>query len=549
VEVCHWTQGLPVKVCHGALRLSLSLAPGSSSGTWKHIYGTAFSSLPMLLYYVAFYMVLMFLMGAYFSRRIKSTGDFYVAGRKLGLAAASSTIAATTIGGSATIVVAKVIYESGLPGIWYDLAGGVGLIVLGLAFAASVRRFGVYSLPEMIERMYDRRSRTVAAVLVIIAEIAWIALLLQALRFVMSVVLTDVDPDRLMLYAAVVFIGYTLVGGQYSVAYTDLIQFTIMFVGIVLIVAPLALMEAGGLDALRSDVPAGSYDFPTSRGLGTREVFSIFLLMFLPHLVGSDIYSKLYSSRDESTAKRAAVLAGAAKIVFGVAIAVVALSAIALSNQPGSDFRPSYPAEIIPLMITDVAPEWLGGIILAAFIATMMSSADSCLLTSGVVCTNDLLGPCGFTEENYQLGRRIEGIRHGALRRVLRFAAGNYDLARIMVSRLAIVAFGYLGYRLAVHEGDILDTLELAYTVFAAGIIVPVIAGFYKERLGITDNGALAAFFVGGASALFWLKVLPEFYGELAAELDAVIVGVALCSAVLLINSLTSLIRGRPANP
>jgi len=501
----------------------------------------------MLLYFVVIYLILMFSVGTYFSVKIRSTGDFFVAGRKLGLAAASSTIAATTIGGSATIVVARVIYEDGLPGIWYDLAGGLGLIVLGLAFAGTVRRFGVYSLPEMIEKMYDRRSRTAASFLVIVAEIAWVALLLQALKWIVQVVITDVDPDRLMLYATIVFIVYTLIGGQYSVAYTDLIQFGIMFIGIVLIIAPLAFIEAGGINGIGDNVPSSSFDFPTSPGLDTRAVFTIILLMFLPHLVGSDIYSKLLSSKDEATARKAAVLAGVAKIVFGIAIAVVALSAIALANQPGSDFDPAYSAEIIPLMITDIAPEWLGAIILAAFIATMMSSADSCLLTSGVVLTNDLLGPAGFTKENYGkwgFVRRIDRVRNNALQRLLRFAGGDFDRARITVSRIAVVLFGYLGYRLAVHEGDILDTLELAYTVFAAGIIMPVVAGFYKDRLGITNDGALAAFIVGGASAIFWLKILPELNGSLAGEVDAVIVGVGLSSAVLLLNSLLARFPG-----
>lgn len=505
--------------------------------TFKHSH---FRRAQMLHYYVALYLILMFIAGAYYSRKTQSLEDFFVAGRKLGLAAASSTIAATTIGASATIVVAKVIYDSGLPGIWYDLAGGLGLIVLGLAFAGTVRRFGVYSLPEMIEKMYDRRSRTVASVLVIMAEIAWVALLLQALKWIVSVVITDVDPDRLMLYAAIVFIAYTIIGGQYSVAYTDLFQFAIMFVGIVLIIAPLAFIEAGGINGLRNDVPPGSYDFPTSSGLDVKAVFSIILLMFLPHLVGSDIYSKLLSSKDEKNAKQAAVIAGAAKIVFGVAITVIALSAIALANQPESGFEPSYSAEIIPLIITDVAPEWVGGIILAAFIATMMSSADSCLLTSGVVFTNDLLKPVGFTEENYKKWAfisRISKMRNETLRRLLQFMGGDYDRARITISRAVVVVFGYCSYKLAVHEGDILDILELAYTVFAAGIIMPVIAGFYKEKLGITNNGALAAFITGGTSALFWLKILPQFNVSLAEYIDAVIVGVALCSVVLLINA------------
>ena len=74
---------------------------------------------------------------------------------------------------------------------------------------------------------------------------------------------------------------------------------------------------------------------------------------------------------------------------------------------------------------------------------------------------------------------------------------------------------------------------------------MPVIAGFHKDRLGITNNGAFAAFIVGGTSGIFWLKIVPRFDESLAEYIDAVIVGVALCSVVLIINAAMSRLAGK----
>ena len=94
----------------------------------------------MIIAVVALYLTGTFVIGLISRRRTRSREDFYVAGRSMGLLATTSSLTATGIGGSATIVAAIYIYTRGLPGIWMNLGAGLGLIGLGALLAGRIRK-------------------------------------------------------------------------------------------------------------------------------------------------------------------------------------------------------------------------------------------------------------------------------------------------------------------------------------------------------------------------------------------------------------------------
>ena len=78
------------------------------------------------------YISIITIIGIYFSKKAKTSEGFFLADRSLGWLTLAATITATTVGGSATIVAGGRIYAQGLPAIWYDIGGALGLIVLGI---------------------------------------------------------------------------------------------------------------------------------------------------------------------------------------------------------------------------------------------------------------------------------------------------------------------------------------------------------------------------------------------------------------------------------
>jgi len=417
------------------------------------------------------YIAVIILVGFISSRKAKTFQGFFLADRSIGWLALTATITATTVGGSATIVAGGRIYAYGLPALWYDIGGALGLIVLGLFLANKVRKTGLFTLPDITGHLYDGKVRFASAVLIIITEIAWISLLIQASSLILSVIV-PVEFEILLIVITFAFIAYTLIGGQYAVIYTDVIQFVVMIVGICLIAAPLLLFNA--LPYL-GQLSANSLSFPVNSNIGILVAGSIFFMMFMPHVVGPDIYSKVLSAKDEKTAKRGAIFSGFFKMIFAVAIGVIAMSAAVL--YPGLEKA----SLAIPTAVSGLSP-LVAGIVLAAFVSVMLSSADSCLLSAGTILSVDIT--------------RKKNVN---------------------VSRFGIIVVGIGALLLAIYYtqlGGILDTLQLAYTVFTAGLTLPVIFGFYKEKTRATSRGAFWSLILGGSVSLVWLNI--SNYGEYA---------------------------------
>jgi SSS family solute:Na+ symporter len=408
---------------------------------------------------VCLYLVAVFILG-FLSRLRNGEAEFYLAARTLGPLTATSTLAATAIGGSATIVVVGQVYERGLPAIWIDLAGGIGLILLGIILAARVRRLGVFSLPEIAGLFYGREVRRIAGVLVLIAQIGWLALLLRSC-VALLLPLIGLSEAEILLIVGGVFIIYTVVGGQLAVARTDILQLALMAVGILLIAAPL-LVGVADWKAL----PVDKLEFPTGPGFPLSIVLPLIAVTALPHLAGSDIYSKLLSARDERTARTSALAAGAIKIAFGLAIGLIGLAAVTLLPK-GLQADSVFTALAVELL-----PAPAAAAVVVALLATLMSSADSVLITAGTVLSRDVLE------------------HHSP-------ASG----------RFATAAIGLLGIGFATLFSSLLDLFFFAYAFFSACLTLPVILGFWRDSLKLNTAGAAAAM-AGGAIAVIAGKVV-----------------------------------------
>ena len=247
------------------------------------------------------------LVGLLSARRASRSPEAFLLGdRSFGLLATWAALTSTTIGGSTTLVLAALVARSGLPGLWLDLAGALGLLFLGLFLARKVRETGEVTLAAVVGRFYGERVRKIAAFLVVLAEIVWFALLAQATETVVTA-LTDWDPTATLVGTAALFVAYTSLGGQRAVVRTDLLQLGLMLLGIVGVALPLALSSLA-----RTGWPKELLVFPVGPRFGWADAGALLVLVGLPHAVGSDVWAKLLSARDAATARRAALGAAAA---------------------------------------------------------------------------------------------------------------------------------------------------------------------------------------------------------------------------------------------
>ncbi|MEO8190694.1 MAG: hypothetical protein ABI682_10175 [Acidobacteriota bacterium] len=441
----------------------------------------------LLLFYLAGVLAIGF---ASRRRAGKDDASYFVADRSFSTFWGFIGLSSLTTGGSTTIALAAFVYVHGLTGLWLDLAGALGLLALGIFLAGRVRREGAMTLPEIVGRYYGARARWAAALLVLVSEIVWFALLIEGTSVVLAAAF-GVRPLVAIVGSTAVFVLYTSLGGQFAVVRTDLLQYGLMAAGIPGVAFVCTFLRVPRFGHL----PAGFTSFPFSPTMRPSDVAALLVLIGLPHLVGSDVYAKLLSCRDEAAARRSALLAAASKLVFGGAVAFLALAA-------REALPPGDPAMTLPRAVLAFVPGPLASVVVVALIATMQSSADAVLLSAAAVTTRDILPPL--------------------LRRPLPLSA----------ARLFSPLYATLGLLVALAmDRNVIETLKLGYSIFAAGLILPVLAAFLPLRRTAPSWGAIAAMFAGGGVAAAG-RLVPR----LAGGVDPVLLGTGVNFAVLLVS-------------
>jgi SSS family solute:Na+ symporter len=400
------------------------------------------------------------------SRR-QSAESYWVADRRYAGGIVAVSLVATIFGASSTIGIIGLGYSRGLTAAWWSLVGAAALIPFGLALAARVRALEVYTLPDVLRRAYGNRVAVPAAVVIALAWCGVIAAQMTAGALLMSGIL-PLSYSWALAVVAVVFVLYTYWGGQLSVVRTDSWQFALFVGGILVCLVLLAVAAQGRGPSAVGDVPAGHLRFPVTEGFGWYDLLVFYpLIVGLPYLAGPDIYSRVLCARDSAAARVAALAAAAA--VVPISFLLAALGLLIRAAFPGIA-----PEAALPTAVGQLVPAGLAGLILAGFLAAVMSSADTTLISASTILSLNVFG-----------------------------AGGNLSRAKqLRLTRLALVGVGAAAWAVAGLERGIISALLLGYTVFVGGVVFPTLASFLPGRARVAPGVAMTAVIVGGTTAV-----------------------------------------------
>jgi SSS family solute:Na+ symporter len=447
----------------------------------------------LLLAIVTVYFIAIIGVGVWSKRGVRNQNGFFVAHRGGSVPLITGSLIATAVGGSATVGMAGLGFVQGLTGAWWLLVGSVGLVLLGVFLARKVRSAALYTLPELVEKQYGRHMGLAASVLIVIAWVGVVAGQIVAAGKVLSILGIGSVAVWMVVFTGVCLI-YAVLGGQLSIIRTDLLQAVILFVG-VLVGSTLVVSQVGGLDALRASLPSSYFSFPVSTEFGWKALFSFLILVGATYVVGPDMYSRLFCAREAKTAQRSAILSAFLFVPLAFAVVLTGMGARVLYPEIAAE-------QAFPQVISSVLSPGLSGILFAALVAALMSSADTCLLSQSVIVTQDIV-------------KRVYPMLD--------------ERKTVLLTRVSLVGLGLAALGLALALKGVISSLLFAYTIFTCGLVVPVIAGFYRERLKVTSRGALVALVGGGAIGL--VGQIPSFDIPLKGDLGLIGFGV---SAVLL---------------
>lgn len=431
---------------------------------------------------IVVYLAGMLAMGWWGMRRARSKSEFLVAGRRLGPAMYSGTMAAIVLGGASTIGGVGLGYQYGLSGAWMVFTIGLGLLALSVFFSARIARLRVYTVSEMLDLRYGGGRAGVVSGVVMWAYTLMLAVTSTIAYATIFDVLFDMNRTVAIVLGGSIVVAYSTLGGMWSITLTDMVQFVVKTIGVLLLLLPIAVVKAGGFGEMRAELPTSYFD---PLGIGGETIFTYVLIYTFGMLIGQDIWQRVFTARGDRTARWGGTAAGTYCLVYALAGAVIGTAAKVLYPKLGSA------DDAFATIVKDELPVGVRGLVLAAALAAVMSTSSGALIACATVANNDI-----WSRLRGAVRRGGDGEAHDEVR-------GNR--AFILVMGLAVIGT-------AVALNNVVEALTVAYNLLVGGLLVPILGGLVWRRG--TVYGALASVGAGGLAVI----VLMATYGILANE-------------------------------
>lgn len=465
---------------------------------------------PMIIV-LLLYLAILCIIAIHSAMNVKSVPDFFVARKGASVKAVAGSLVATILGGSAVIGAVDAGPKLGAATAWFMLVGSLGLLAL-LPFVKKAYTLGKYTLPDLIENLFGKLPRTIASIVI---PLAWTGIV--AAQIIASAKLlqsfTPLSYEVSATISAVIFIFYTMAGGQLSILRTDLLQAILILAGLAIIVlfaigydltlASSALGFASESPTLTKNAPG----FPFNSNFTPLSLFLLILTYGSTFTVGPDMFSRLFCARDDRAAKKAILTA--ALILIPVAATIGFLGAFGTGLGEVQGARISAIADL-------VVPAPLAPFIALALLSVVLSSADTTLLSSSIIICELLFRKSPGNDESQEAeSQDVEKLEAG---KPLSETAENQecraphritgkiktqlvkDLSSLASTRYVILANGFVAFIIALLFTDIIQMLLLALAIYAGAFIIPILFGLAGMR--IKPKFVSAAIIAGGLLAL-----------------------------------------------
>jgi len=450
----------------------------------------------------------MFWLGSIFYRWVGSSDDYYLAGRRLTPFILAAVLAATNVNLYSFVGQAGIAYREGISIIWQTWTGNMAMVVSGLFILPVFRRLRIRTIPEFLEMRYSKGVRTIVAALWVFRLSFWLGVVLYTAA-VAATIISGLDSfTAWVLVFSVVVIIYTVLGGMWSVAFTDVIQFVFMLAG-ALILLPVAMHAAGWWPGLVSRLPADALALVKSGGAyNWKFILAIFLLGIEWACVDQGLLQRAFGAESARSVAKSLVLAGIITTPFAL-----------LWNLPGLAARILYPGltnadTAVPMLIANLIPNVVLGVIVVGLLSSQLSTISGNLNGVATIFTSDIF-------EN-----------------TLRRAADQKTVIR--VARIVTVAAGlgmiFFAYWVPLLGGAVNAYLTIIAVMDMPLFIIAVIYGLFWKR--IRWRGAVGGYILGAVSGIAGQFVLKYDF-NLTTFITA---GVTLVAAPLI-----SLIAGEKA--
>lgn len=426
-------------------------------------------SAPHLLIYVAAYMIIMLGIGAWASKKVKSSDDYALAGRSLGPFVLMGTLLATSVGsGTVTGGGNSLAYEYGW---WGGVQWAIPYVVFCIIYLCcykQIRKSNCYTVPQILQQKYGAETRILGSFINLLGMAGIISSQYKGFGYVLNITM-GVDNKTATLIATVIIVLLSVTGGLFSVAWTDAISAFMILICCVAAL-PFVLQAGGGWETITANAAAIDPDKLTF--FGGRNLL-IWIGAFLPLIMletgDQNFYSRLTAAKDDKTAKIAIYGWGLMALIVTPCVGIIAFVGSIL-------FGTNIEAGMSFLSTTTVIPPFVGGMLLAAATAFIITTGTSYLLACGTSVTYDFY---------VQYFNKTPG-----------------DKQTLWVNRVGTVLIGVVALIILNFFPSVLALQNWSYTMIGASITPAVLASMWSEK--VTRPAGFLSMLLGAISTLAW---------------------------------------------
>jgi len=470
------------------------------------------------------YMLGVLAIGTFFGRYVRSAGDFFLGGKTLPFWAVGMSIVVSDIGAIDLVSGAGGASRYGIAQANFDWIGSMpAMVIAAFVFLPYYWRAGVYTIPEFLGRRYSGTVQVIQALIWLGFLISMLGVLLWTSAVFLGTVLGWNTTTAIWVTVAIVGI-YTVSCGLTAVVMTDVMQMIVMFVGAGALLV-LSLWEAGGWSGMVRTVLALGPQYHDHFTLllphdtatpypWTGIVFGLGIVLSTAYFVGNQaVVQRALGARSEWDAKAGMLLAGFLKLFIPLLVVVPGLAATALyPHLKAADTA-------VPLLIRDLLPPGLTGLMFAAFLAALMSSVDSYLNSATTVFISDI-----YSKSFRLLARRDLSTRHALV------------LGRLVTAAL-IVAAGFFAPFIDRFE-TLYTAIQTLFSIFQGPTLAILLLGILWPRANRWGGLIGLLLGVGLTSTLTWLgdEVFPSQDPFLFVSFWSFLFSLAVTAAVSLVT-------------
>ncbi len=466
------------------------------------------------------YLVVLVTVGIITYRMTHTHDDYYLAGRKLNPWVTALSAEASSESGWLLLGLPGQAFSMGIGAFWVAFGCLAGTFFNWTVVARKLRKltafFRAITIPDYLEARFDDKTRALrvtAALLIGIFMTSYVAAQLVASGKALSVTF-GFDYVPAVLIGSAVILFYTMMGGFFAVAWTDVIQAVMMFIGLVVIpiVGTIKLGGPGAVCARLAESAADTSGFMSLR-VGKE---GIALVTFIVGMLGiglgypgqPHVLVRFMAIKRPGLMRKGALIGviWAAVALYG-AVLVGLLARGILTGDVGD------PERVMPLMAMELLPSWAAGIMIAAAMAAIMSTADSQLLVAS----------SSFVQDFYHKT----------------FGREPRPSTLVLLSRLVTLGIGLLGMIIALRQdpanpvGVVFWLVLYAWGGLASAFGPVIVLSLYWK--GVTRTGALAGMLSGAATVIVW-KNIPVLNDFLYVLIPGVVVSTLVVVAVSLLT-------------